>query len=53
MHTSVDVIVNVYEQKCISFITKIVNDKVHYPPNQVTALVHGYFKTVKCSTERM
>ena len=48
VHASVETPSNVYKQKCISLITKIVNDKDHYLHN----LAHGHLRAMKCPTER-
>ena len=53
MNALVETLSNVYEQKCITLITKIVNDKDHYLHNQITVLPHGHLRTVKCITERI
>ena len=39
VHASVETPSNVYKQKCISLITKIVNDKDHYLHNLITVYV--------------
>ena len=53
VHTLVQTPNNVYEQKCISLISKIVNDKDHFLHNQITVLPHGHIRTIKCTTERL
>ena len=52
VHASVETPSNVYKQKCISLITKIVNDKDHYLHNLITVLPHGHLRAIKCTTER-
>ncbi len=52
VHASVEIPRNVYEQKCISLITKIINDKDHYLHHLITVLPHGHLRTAKCTTER-
>ena len=52
VHASVEIPSNVYKQKCISLITKIVNDKDHYLNNLITVLPHGHLRAIKCTTER-
>ena len=41
-----------YVVKCISLITKIVNDKDHYLHNLITVMPHGHLRAIKCTTER-
>jgi len=53
VHASVEIASNIYEQKCIRLINKIVIDKHHYVHNQVTVLPHGHLKVVKCTMEGM
>ena len=45
MNASVEIPSNVYEQKYISLITKIVNDKDHYLHNQIAVLPHGHWSS--------
>ena len=52
VHASVETPSNVYKQKCISLITKIVNDKDLYLHNLITVLPHGHLRAIKCTTER-
>ena len=52
VHASVETPSNVYKQKCISLITKIVNDKDYYLHNLITVLPHGHLRAIKCTTER-
>ena len=44
---------NVCSKKCLSLITKIVNDHDHALHNYITVLPHGRLRTVKCKTERL
>ena len=53
MHASVEIPSNVYEQKCTSPLTKIVNDRDHYLHNQITVLPHSRLRTIQCNTERI
>ena len=46
MHASLEIPSNVYKQKCISLITKIVNDKDHYLHNLITVLPHGHLRVI-------
>ena len=52
-HALVEILSSVYDRKCISLITNIVNDKDHYLHNQITVLPHGHLGTMKCAAERM
>ena len=52
VHTAVETPSNVYKQKCISNIAKIVNDKDHCLHNLITVLPHGQIRAIKCTTER-
>ena len=52
VHASVETLSNVYKQKCISLINKIVNDKDHCLHNLITVLPHGHLRAIKCTTER-
>ena len=53
VHGLEGVLTHVYEQKCIGFITKTLNNKDHYLHNQVTVLPHGYITATKSVRDRM
>ena len=53
VHPKIEVPSNIYEQKCISLITKMLHDQDHYLHHQIIALPHGRLRSIKCTTERM
>ena len=52
VHASVETPGDVYKQRCIGLVAKIVNDKDHYLHNLITVLPHGHLRAIKCTTER-
>ena len=52
-HRTLEVPSNIYQQKCISLINKMLKDRDHYLHRQITVLPHGRLRSVKCTTERM
>ena len=53
MHESIEQLSNVWLRKCLSLITKIMNNHGHSMHKYITVLLHGHLQTVKCRTYRL
>ena len=53
VHAPVEIPSNVYEQKCISLITKSVHGKDHYFHNLIIVVPHGCLRTITVTTKRL
>ena len=53
VHGSIEQPSNVHAKKCVSLISKILNDSNHTMHQHIIVLPHGHLRTVKCRTERL